>query len=117
MNTDDDSVNNPSPCPSTSTTNFEKNSSDSTIRQKLIAETSKLPEPEEQSATHSGFVSSDPAEWIIKDTTIEILLAREVNQNLNCDFNETRIFYEPGKFRYLNKNSFKRKLKNGEEYD
>lgn len=114
MNTNDDSVNNPSP---TSTTYFEKNPSDTIIRQKPIAETSKLPVPEGQKATHSGFVSNDPAEWIIKDTTIEILLAKEINQNLDCDFTKTRIFYEPGKFRCLSKDNFKRKLKNGEEYD
>ncbi|KAL4127199.1 hypothetical protein QTP88_011396 [Uroleucon formosanum] len=117
MNTRDDFVNSPTPNLPTSTTNIESNPSDLIIQHEPIAEASKLPEPEGKSATHSGFVSSDPAEWIIKDTTIEILLARDINQNLDCDFTKTRIFYEPGKFRSLNKNNFKRKLKNGEEYD
>lgn len=101
MNTNDDSVNNPSPSLPTSTTLFGKNLADSIIRQEPIAETSKLPVPKVQNVTHSGFVSNDPAEWIIKDTTIEILLAREINQNLDYDFTKTRIFYEPGKFRSL----------------
>lgn len=108
MNTNDDSVNNPSPSLPTSTTHFGKNPADSIIRQEL---------PKVQNVTHSGFVSNDPAEWIIKDTMIEILLAREINQNLDNDFTKTRIFYEPGKFRSLSKDNFKRKLKNGEEYD
>jgi len=111
MNTSDNYMNSPTPNLPTSTTNIESNPSESIIQHEPIAEASKLPEPEGKSATHSGYISSNLAEWIIKDTTIEILLARGINQNLNCDFTEIRIFYEPGKFRSLNKNNFRRKLK------
>lgn len=79
MNTSDDSMNSLTSNLPTSTTNIESNPSDSIIQHEPIAEASKLPEPEGKSATHSGFISSDPAEWIIKDTTIEILLARDIN--------------------------------------
>ncbi|KAL4131842.1 hypothetical protein QTP88_009090 [Uroleucon formosanum] len=71
MNTRDDFVNSPTPNLPTSTTNIESNPSDLIIQHEPIAEASKLPEPEGKSATHSGFVSSDPAEWIIKDTTLK----------------------------------------------
>lgn len=62
-------------------------------------------------------ISNDPAEWSIDDKTIEILLSKEINQNLDCDFTETKIFYDGGRSRTLNKNIFKRILKNGEEHD
>lgn len=67
MNTSDDFVNSPTPNLPTSTTNIESNPSNYIIQHEPIAEAFKLPEPEGKSATHSGFVSSDPAEWIIKE--------------------------------------------------
>lgn len=59
-------------------------------------------------------VSSDPATWIINDTTIDYLLSNEIKQNI-IDFSSTKTFYPAvKKFRSLTKNMFQRKLINGE---
>lgn len=62
-------------------------------------------------------VSSDPAEWIVNDTTIDYLLSSEIKQNI-VDFSDTKKFYPKiNKFRCLKKSVFRRKLINGENQE
>ncbi len=63
-------------------------------------------------------VSSDPAEWVINDSTIDFLLSREINQNSDQDFSATKTFYPTlKKYRCLTKNTFQRKMLNGQKVD
>lgn len=59
-------------------------------------------------------ISDDPIEWKINDAaTIDILLKRGINQNKDCDFQNSK--RELGnKLRYFNKTFFNRKLLNRE---
>lgn len=53
-------------------------------------------------------VSTDPGEWVvINDATIEYLLLRNIEQNLNEDFSATRTFYPSlNSYRSLSKKCF-----------
>lgn len=59
-------------------------------------------------------LNSDPAEWKVSDTTIDFLLKRGIEQNINFDFSETKKEYPDKKYRSLQKAVFFRKLSNGE---
>lgn len=62
--------------------------------------------------------STDPAEWIIDDPTIDFLLSNEINQNLNYDFKGTKTFFPAiNKSRCLTMSMFQRKMKNGKNID
>ncbi len=63
-------------------------------------------------------VGTDPAEWIINDSTIDFLLSKEIDQNLNENFSKMKTFY-PGidKFRSLTRSMFQRKMQNGQKID
>lgn len=60
-------------------------------------------------------VSDDPIEWVVNDTTIDILLRRGIKQNNNCDFsNSKRNIGNTDKTRSLTASVFYRQLANGE---
>ncbi len=59
-------------------------------------------------------VSNDPSEWINNDFTINYLLSNGINQNLSSNFISSERKYS-NKVRYLSKNLFKKRLKNGEQ--
>lgn len=60
-------------------------------------------------------VSRDPAKWTINENTIERLLSKGINQNMEEDFSSTQRFFKNiNSHRSLTKDIFKRKLANGE---
>lgn len=60
-------------------------------------------------------VSRDPGKWTINENTIERLLSKDINQNMEEDFSSTRRFFKNiNKHRSLTRDVFKRKLANGE---
>jgi len=59
-------------------------------------------------------VNTDPAKWIINETTIDQLLSRDIDQNISEDFSLTRRYYSSvSGYRLLIKLAFERKIKNG----
>lgn len=62
----------------------------------------------------TAVIGTDPAEWVINDSTIDFLLSNEINQNLDEDFSQTKTFYTKiKKFRSLTRGMFQKKMKNG----
>lgn len=59
--------------------------------------------------------STDPAKWIVNDETINFLLSKgSIDQNKQ-NFSETKMYYPKlNKYRSLTKNTFQRKMMNGE---
>ena len=53
----------------------------------------------------SNFVSDDPAEWCLNESTIDILLRRGINQNAENDFSKSERLIA-GKTRFLNNSVF-----------
>jgi len=64
----------------------------------------------------AGVVSTDPAKWVIDDSTTDFLFSREISQNLDEDFSKTKTF-DPAikKHRSLTKNMFQWKMHNGKK--
>jgi len=88
-----------------------------------IPESSSEPMPPEQSTnivtvTALMEVSNDPAKWTIDSSTINFLLSKEINQNLDKDFSETKTYYPSvNKHRSLTRSMFQRTMKNGQTRD
>ena len=88
-----------------------------------IPESSSEPMPPEQSTnivtvTALMEVSNDLAKWTIDSSTINFLLSKEINQNLDKDFSETKTYYPSvNKHRSLTRSMFQRTMKNGQTRD
>ncbi len=79
--------------------------------------TQSIPEPVAEE-TETQVIGTDPAKWVLNDVTIDYLLSREIEQNLQADFSVTKTFYPSLKrHRSLSKHTFQRILKNGQVRD
>ena len=90
----------------------------STSQEKETFESTSVAEPTGLSppVSSSSSVSLDPANWVVNDKTIDFLLSKEIDQNINeKNIRETKTFYPTlKKSRSLTEGHFKRKLANGE---
>lgn len=57
-------------------------------------------------------INDDPAKWVINDVTIDVLLQRDIAQNMDADFSLSKRLIS-GQYRSMNKSLFTRTLKNG----